>query len=844
MKKLFYLLHVVALSIGGINAQCIEEAFPVFTEEDVDRLNCSGSSIDLSSYSSERGVRWSGLGVVYDQGTGTYSLNPEMVSEDYTYLTYVYAPEGCDDTLSVSEYVTTVNVIDSIPLQRNLIVNSLYFDWNSPSASIDSIEWHGNSPQPEAVNQGVTGRNTYHPESEGYKIAMIYYKDSYSGHSVSCSHLSTLVDFEFCDSTLGYYNHNLITEYCPTDDLVQLKTPNTPRVSYSGNGVITDGDYQYFNPSIGAGIHGLIYSESNECGAEYYDEVIITVYDTSARLYQDGEYLIVGSKNEIEQITWYIEGYDPEVTTDTIIQLGDNLISASAEVVYSSGCTATLGPIDLNGTCDGVFELFPITDALEPFICNDYIIELTSGILDGRYEGEGVSEINTGQFVLDLTYYQENEKESVELMYIYDDGCGNEIIERDTFYFLEAVAELEQTNDVVSLVSLSSEFSIQDYGNYWYSQTTGSVAEDTMHYVLTETELLSVTVIDVSGRCSTQEYPLGGLFELPECEPETQSFPDIWYFEPFVCSNDEFPLNNFSDNGVFSGESVSQTPNGTFFSTDVMTANEVFSTTVNYTYSDGCGDSVVLAKDVYMLEGVVSKRVKDDSIIVDILPPFDTLEFTFEWYLGDSLVETNIYKSFPAHEPGNYSVFVVYWPRECGVTLDFGYLDVFGCIVETEFPVEIPDTVCLNHGAVLLEPSSSEVGGYEFWGDGVIYRNAEAYFEPSTLNAPYTAHLYYGFYDACQTWTEFEKDVYVASCVINNLSLGGESEFVVYPNPTSGTVNIIGNFDLAQVYDVQGLKLTESVDSSVDLSGLDSGVYYLKVISSSGEVSVTEITKQ
>ncbi|MBP9794110.1 MAG: T9SS type A sorting domain-containing protein, partial [Flavobacterium sp.] len=74
--------------------------------------------------------------------------------------------------------------------------------------------------------------------------------------------------------------------------------------------------------------------------------------------------------------------------------------------------------------------------------------------------------------------------------------------------------------------------------------------------------------------------------------------------------------------------------------------------------------------------------------------------------------------------------------------------------------------------------------------------------------------------------------------------------YSIYPNPTSGILNIDSKIDLKSVaiYDVQ-LRLVNQIDHpyknlTVDLSSFSSGCYFLKILSSEGVMSTKKIVKE
>ncbi|UTW66701.1 endonuclease [bacterium SCSIO 12643] len=79
--------------------------------------------------------------------------------------------------------------------------------------------------------------------------------------------------------------------------------------------------------------------------------------------------------------------------------------------------------------------------------------------------------------------------------------------------------------------------------------------------------------------------------------------------------------------------------------------------------------------------------------------------------------------------------------------------------------------------------------------------------------------------------------------VTSILELGNE-QGLVYPNPTSGVVNIVSQFDHAILLDQYGHEIKiEFVQGSNDLSILSQGLYVLKLIKSDGQIQYQKILK-
>ena len=57
---------------------------------------------------------------------------------------------------------------------------------------------------------------------------------------------------------------------------------------------------------------------------------------------------------------------------------------------------------------------------------------------------------------------------------------------------------------------------------------------------------------------------------------------------------------------------------------------------------------------------------------------------------------------------------------------------------------------------------------------------------------------------------------------------------ILYPNPVVNTLNISGEFKKAVVFNTNGKMLIETESSSIDMSKMEKGVYFVKLISESG----------
>lgn len=68
--------------------------------------------------------------------------------------------------------------------------------------------------------------------------------------------------------------------------------------------------------------------------------------------------------------------------------------------------------------------------------------------------------------------------------------------------------------------------------------------------------------------------------------------------------------------------------------------------------------------------------------------------------------------------------------------------------------------------------------------------------------------------------------------------------FTVYPNPTSGTVAILGDIHWIQVYDLSGRIVTETNKPVIDLRGQSNGTYIFRVTNTNGQAGVTKVIKR
>lgn len=105
----------------------------------------------------------------------------------------------------------------------------------------------------------------------------------------------------------------------------------------------------------------------------------------------------------------------------------------------------------------------------------------------------------------------------------------------------------------------------------------------------------------------------------------------------------------------------------------------------------------------------------------------------------------------------------------------------------------------------------------------------------ATLNVPLGSEV---AYDVAAQWIDFGTTVGVVLSTNNSVL---ESSFSVYPNPVQNTLYITQNesYELEQVniINVQGQNVLSSSNSSIDVSNLAKGVYFVKISTSLGSTT-------
>ena len=208
-------------------------------------------------------------------------------SETTTYYLFVRNSSGCTDQTMIT--ITVVGSGDNPGGGGSTTGNQITFElgdlhdvcWNSDPIVLQSyvsfIEYNGG--QVNFTGPGVAG-GVFYPSSVGmsgtYQIIASYYDPvnhttSEATQSVTV-HPSTTLDWQLSQSVVGLY-----------DDPIHLTGGIPSGGSYSGNGVVQQGNEYIFYPSTaGVGTHMLFYEYVNSWGCYSNTSKVITVVNSAS----------------------------------------------------------------------------------------------------------------------------------------------------------------------------------------------------------------------------------------------------------------------------------------------------------------------------------------------------------------------------------------------------------------------------------------------------------------------------------------------------------------------------------------------------------------------------------
>ena len=127
------------------------------------------------------------------------------------------------------------------------------------------------------------------------------------------------------------------------------------------------------------------------------------------------------------------------------------------------------------------------------------------------------------------------------------------------------------------------------------------------------------------------------------------------------------------------------------------------------------------------------------------------------------------------------------------------------------------------------------------------------YLGSGTNGDPFSSNwLYKDTLDDIFIYNTYLSDADVAALAVDGGAVLGVDDnnfnrsFRIYPNPTSSILNIqmVNDFEEAEVYNLQGQKLLTSNTKNIDVTNLSSGVYIVKVLSTTGSSASKRFIKQ
>lgn len=85
---------------------------------------------------------------------------------------------------------------------------------------------------------------------------------------------------------------------------------------------------------------------------------------------------------------------------------------------------------------------------------------------------------------------------------------------------------------------------------------------------------------------------------------------------------------------------------------------------------------------------------------------------------------------------------------------------------------------------------------------------------------------------------------YFSSSSENSIDDATGYDYKVYPNPTTGTVNVSGNIDRIVVFDISGKIVIDTKNSTINMSNFASGLYFMNLKFAEGGSTTVKIIKK
>ena len=255
------------------------------------------------------------------------------------------------------------------------------------------------------------------------------------------------------------------------------------------------------------------------------------------------------------------------------------------------------------------------------------------------------------------------------------------------------------------------------------------------------------------------------------------------------------------------------------------------------TFGEGTTDEMMLVFFAYM-----PYQTNDEYLIIDnrIIPKgattfcdyqnveLETIKgsgYTYQWYMdGVAIAGATAYNVF-ANMSGNYTVRITLGPN---TTLS----DPVQVIVNPSPSAVIltpSNTVIPNGGTILLEAQTGAGYNYQWYLDGVAINGATS----STFDAPYFGNYTLEVFNGCYAISE----QITLSGGIAGINENNSSSFSMYPNPSENKISIVRSDVtdalIIECSDMNGKVLSQvsfdAINQSVDISELESGVYFISV---------------
>ena len=453
---------------------------------------CEDAGIQTLSAVDNGGV-WSGTGMTNNQ------FDPSVGVGLHEVIYTISGSCGDADTVEIKVYA----------LPDATITSAGSYCLGDPSFTLASIEaggtWSGN---------GVSG-NTFSPSSAGVGNHVITYDITNAG---GCSAQSTanITVTAGADATI-----TAITGICEDAGIQMLSAVDNGGV-WSGTGMTNN----QFDPSVGAGLHEVIYTISGSCGDADTVEIEVNALPdatiTSAGSYCLGDAAFVLSSIETGG-TWSGNGVSGTIFSPSMAGEGSHTITY--QITNADGCTSqSTTTIDVNSSYDATIT--PIG-----FLCEDAGVQNLVAVDNGGvWTGTGMSNNQFDPGVGAGTY---------PIIYTIAGSCGDAdtisitVLPNDNAS-ITSIPALCVGDDPVPLQSASSggswtgsgvnsstqEFdpALASIGSNWvYFQTNGACSSrDSIEVNVIDEVSPSLTsigsVCDGSGRIDLAATPLGGVW--------------------------------------------------------------------------------------------------------------------------------------------------------------------------------------------------------------------------------------------------------------------------------------------------------------------------------------------